>query len=209
MPHVSDAGSLMRSVGHVAGSRNFNIYLYEPVQIDLQNADSVPGGGMNSPEPVTNFTPRAQMMLALARKEADRFHMNYVGSEHLLLGGIRLGQGTAVSALTRLGVSLDAARAEVEKLVPMRPEHVMPGNIPYTPRVRKVLFLAAKEARALKHSRVGTGHILLGLLIEGDGIAARVLKDLGVDSEKARKEIARQIGPGSVSDIAGGNLTPG
>jgi len=163
---------------------------------------------MNPPETVRNFTPRAQAMLAFARKEADRFHINYVGSEHLLLGLIRLGQGKAVSVLRGLGVSLDAARIEVEKLVSTGPEHVMPGNIPYTPRVRKVLSLAAKEAGAFNNSHVGTEHILLGLLIEGDGIAARVLKDLGVDSKKARTEIVRQIGPTSGSDMAGGNVTP-
>jgi len=163
---------------------------------------------MNSPEPVRNFTPRAQMMLALARKEADRFHTNFVGSEHLLLAAIRLGQGTAVSVLRRLGVSLDAARIEVEKRVAIGPDRVMPGDTPCTPRVRKVLFLAAEEARALNRSNVGTQHILLGLLIEGDGIAAQVLNDLGVDAEKARTEIVRQIGSTPGSDIAGGNVMP-
>ena len=142
-------------------------------------------------EPMSSFTPRAQMSLAFARKEADRFYSNLVGTEHLFLGVTRIEQSTAVSVLARLGVSPDVARTEVEKMVDTQPVHSTAGNIPYTPRLKKVIALAAKEARALNHSRVGTEHILLGLIIEGDGIAARVLKELGVDSENVRREIVR------------------
>jgi len=127
-----------------------------------------------------NFTPRAQQVLALARKEADRFNHNYVGTEHLLLGLIKLGQGVAVNVLQKMGLDLETVRQEVEKEV-RSGEQKVTGNIPYTPRVKKVLSLANKEAKALTHMYVGTEHILLGLLREGDGVAARVLKNLDVD----------------------------
>src|SRR5881398_3378927 len=122
---------------------------------------------------MNNFTPRAQQALALARREADRFHHNFVGTEHLLLGLIGLGQGVAVTVLGRLGLNLETLRIEVEKQVGTGPDQKMVGNIPYTPRVRKVLALSGKEAKALNHSYVGTEHILLGLLREGEGVAAR------------------------------------
>ncbi|MDD2710473.1 MAG: ATP-dependent Clp protease ATP-binding subunit [Verrucomicrobiae bacterium] len=143
---------------------------------------------------MNNLTPRAQQVLVLARKEADRFNHNYVGTEHLLLGIIKLGQGVAVNVLQRLGVEIEAVRMEVEKQVGTGPEQKMVGNIPFTPRVKKVLALAGKEAKALNHSYVGTEHILLGLLREGEGVAARVLKTLEVDIEKARQEILRELG---------------
>ncbi len=144
---------------------------------------------------MNNFTPRAQQVLALARKEADRFHHNYVGTEHLLLGLINLGQGVAVNVLQKMGLDLETVRTAVEKQVGTGPESKPSGNIPYTPRVKKVLALAGKEAKALNHSYVGTEHILLGLLREGDGVAARVLKTLDVDIERCRNEILSELDP--------------
>src|ERR1700757_4649258 len=144
---------------------------------------------------MNNFTPRAQQVLALAHKEAERFKHNYVGTEHLLLGLIKLGQGVAVNVLQRLGLDLERARMEVEKHVESHPETKMIGDIPYTPRVKKVLALAAKEAKALNHSYVGTEHILLGLLREGEGVAARVLKSLEVDPARTRNEILKELDP--------------
>ncbi len=144
---------------------------------------------------MNNFTPRAQQVLALARKEADRFNHNYVGTEHLLLGLIKLGQGVAVSVLERMGLDLESVRMEVEKQVGTGPDQKVSGNIPYTPRVKKVLALANKEAKALNHSYVGTEHILLGLLREGEGVAARVLQTLGVDIQRTRNEILAEIDP--------------
>lgn len=144
---------------------------------------------------MNNFTPRAQQVLALARKEADRFHHNYVGTEHLLLGLINLGQGVAVNVLQKMGLDLQTVRSAVEKQVGTGPESKPSGNIPYTPRVKKVLALAGKEARALNHSYVGTEHILLGLLREGEGVAARVLKSLEVDIERCRNEILSELDP--------------
>ena len=144
---------------------------------------------------MNNFTPRAQQVLALARKEADRFNHNYVGTEHLLLGLIKLGQGVAVNVLQKMGLDLETVRMEVEKQVGSGPDHKMVGNIPYTPRVKKVLALAGKEAKQLNHSYVGTEHILLGLLREGEGVAARVLKSLEVDIQRTRNEILQELDP--------------
>lgn len=148
-----------------------------------------------SEEAMNNFTPRAQQVLALARKEADRFNHNFVGTEHLLLGLIKLGQGVAVNVLQKMGLDLETVRMEVEKQVGTGPDQKMIGNIPYTPRVKKVLALASKEAKALNHTYVGTEHILLGLLREGDGVAARVLKNLEVDIEQTRQEILKELDP--------------
>ena len=161
---------------------------------------------------MNNFTPRAQQVLALARKEADRFNHNYVGTEHLLLGLIKLGQGVAINVLAKMGLDLETVRMEVEKQVGSGPETKMVGNIPYTPRVKKVLALAGKEAKALGHSYVGTEHILLGLLREGDGVAAKVLKNLDVDIERTRNEILRELNPNftpedddmETADVGGG-----
>src|SRR5579885_2177047 len=150
---------------------------------------------MANEDAMNNFTPRAQQVLALARKEADRFNHNFVGTEHLLLGLIKLGQGVAVNVLQKLGLDLETVRMEVEKQVGTGPDQKMIGNIPYTPRVKKVLALAAKEAKALNHTYVGTEHILLGLLREGDGVAARVLKNLDVDIEQTRQEILKELDP--------------
>jgi ATP-dependent Clp protease ATP-binding subunit ClpC len=150
---------------------------------------------MSSDESMNNFTPRAQQVLALARKEADRFNHNFVGTEHLLLGLIKLGQGVAVNVLQKLGLDLETVRIEVEKQVGTGPDQKMIGNIPYTPRVKKVLSLAAREAKALSHTYVGTEHILLGLLREGDGVAARVLKNLDIDIEQTRQEILKELDP--------------
>src|SRR6202453_3165074 len=165
-----------------------------------------------SDEAMSNFTPRAQQVLALARKEADRFNHNFVGTEHLLLGLIKLGQGVAVNVLQKMGLDLETVRMEVEKQVGTGPDQKMIGNIPYTPRVKKVLALAAKEAKALNHTYVGTEHILLGLLREGDGVAARVLKNLDVDIEQTRQEILKELDPHFASadepQAGGGEAAP-
>ncbi len=146
---------------------------------------------------MNNFTPRAQQALALARKEADQLNHQHVGTEHLLLGLLALGQGVAINVLQKMGLDLNAVRIEVIKLS-------MPGetknnagaaSIPYTPRVKKVLALAGKEAKALQHSYVGTEHLLLGLLREGEGTAAKVLQALELDIEETRNEILKELDP--------------
>jgi ATP-dependent Clp protease ATP-binding subunit ClpC len=144
---------------------------------------------------MNDFTPRAQQVLVLARKEAERFKHNYVGTEHLLLGLIKLGEGVAVNVLQRMGLDLERVRMEVEKHVGSHPATSIIGNIPYTPRVKKVLALATKEAKALNHAYVGTEHILLGLLREGEGVAAQVLKSLEVDPARTRNEILKELDP--------------
>ena len=149
---------------------------------------------------MNNFTPRAQQVLALARKEADRFNHNYIGTEHVLLGLIKLGQGVAVSVLQRMGLDLESVRMEVEKEVGTGPDQKSSANIPYTPRVKKVLALANKEAKQLNHSYVGTEHILLGLLREGEGMAARVLTSLNVDLPTTRNEVLAEIDPNFSSE---------
>src|SRR5204862_4358989 len=164
-----------------------------------------------SDEAMNNFTPRAQQVLALARKEADRFNHNFVGTEHLLLGLIKLGQGVAVNVLQKLGLDLETVRMEVEKQVGTGPDQKMIGNIPYTPRVKKVLALAAKEAKALNHTYIGTEHILLGLLREGDGVAARVLRNLDVNAEVTRQYVLKELDPnyiGSANQTTPQNLQP-
>jgi hypothetical protein len=152
-------------------------------------------GASQSDESMSNFTPRAQKVLALARQEADRFNHNFVGTEHLLLGLIRLGQGTAMAVLNKKGLDLETVRRETEKQIGIGPDQNKSGNIPYTPRVRKALALAAKEAKALNHTYVGTEHLLLGLLREGDGVAARILVNLGLDVETTRLDILKQLDP--------------
>ncbi|MDH3346437.1 MAG: AAA family ATPase, partial [Kiritimatiellaceae bacterium] len=150
-----------------------------------------------------NFTPRAQRVLHLARKEAEQFSHNYVGTEHVLLGLVALGSGVAVSALQSLGVDLEGLRIEVEKAVGGGGGTKMSGNIPFTPRAKKVLALATSEARTLNHSYVGTEHILLGLLREGEGIAARVLENMGVDLDEAREEIMAMLDPDYDGSMSG------
>src|SRR5512136_2254425 len=161
-----------------------------------------------SDESMQNFTPRAQQVLALAREEASRFNHNFVGTEHLLLGLIKLGQGVAVNVLQKMGLDLETVRMEVEKQVGTGPDQKMMGNIPCTPRANKVLAIAQKEAKALNHTYVGTEHILLGLLREGDGVAARVLKNLDVDIEQTRQEILKELDPNFQATEEGGGGEP-
>jgi ClpA/ClpB-like protein len=155
-----------------------------------------------------NFTPRAQQVLALSRKEAINFNHNFVGTEHLLLGLIRLGQGRAVNVLRKMKISLEALRSEVEKQVGKGPTQLLRFDVPFTPRVKKVLALAMKEAKKLSHNFVGTEHILLGLLAEGDGVAARVLFNLGVNIETTRQEILRELDPNFTPEADTPPLSP-
>ena len=147
----------------------------------------------------SNFTPRAQRVIQLARQEADNFNHPYVGTEHLLLGLIALGEGVAVNVLKRMGVSLEAVRFEVEKAVGHGPETKTIGNVPFTPRCKKVLQLAMAEAQALNHTYVGTEHVLLGLIHEGEGVAGQVLRNLNVDLDNARTEVLKELDPDLVS----------
>ncbi|MEY2429249.1 MAG: hypothetical protein QOJ40_2134 [Verrucomicrobiota bacterium] len=141
------------------------------------------------------LTPRAQRVLTLAREEAGRFNHNFLGTEHLLLGLIKLGQGIAFNVLQKLGLDFDTLRLEVEREIGTGPHQKMFGNILFTPRVKKALALAGQEAQELNHMCVGTEHILLGLLREGHGVAARVLKNFNIDIKKTREEILEEHDP--------------
>jgi len=166
--------------------------LNTPTASPREMADPQPPASLKS---MPDFTPRAQQVFALARKEAQRFNHNFVGTEHVLLGLVALGRGTAVNVLLKMGLDLNSIREEIEKQVGCGPDQPVSGTIPYTPRVRKVLSLAAKEAAAVNHTYVGTEHLLLGLLREGDGVAARVLKNFDVDLEGTRGKILKELAP--------------
>ena len=146
-------------------------------------------------ETIATFTPRAQQALALARKEAGQLGHNFVGTEHVLLGLLGLDAGVAVNVLRKTGTSFERVRDEVKKWAGVGASQRIFGKIPYTPRVKKVLALAAKERKELNHTYVGTEHILLGLLREGDGIAGRVLQQLGVELDRTRQEILKELDP--------------
>jgi ATP-dependent Clp protease ATP-binding subunit ClpC len=149
------------------------------------------------------FTPRAKQVFALAGKEAERLNHNFIGTEHVLLGLIKLGQGVATNVLKNLGLNLENARMEVEKQVGIGPDQKMAGHIPYTPRVKRVLEIAKREAKLLNHTYVGTEHLLLGLLLEGQGVAVRVLKHFNVNVEQTRKEILNELNPNFLPDDDG------
>ncbi len=148
------------------------------------------------------FTNRARQVIILARKEADRFNHNYIGTEHLLLGIIKLGQGVAANVLRKMGLDFETIRLEVEKSVGTGAETKMIGEIPLTARAKKVIELAVEEARNLNHSYVGTEHLLLGLLREGEGVGARILKNLDVDIEEVRAEILKELEAGQTPGSA-------
>jgi len=143
------------------------------------------------------FTERAQKVLALAQEEAVRLGHNNIGTEHILLGLIREGDGIAAKALIGLGLGLEKIQDEVEALIGRGQEQ--PTNIAYTPRAKKVIELSMDEARKLGHTYVGTEHILLGLIREGEGVAARVLNNLGVSLNKARQQVLQLLGSSEAS----------
>ncbi len=138
------------------------------------------------------FTERARKVLTLAQEEAQRFNHNYIGTEHILLGLVREGDGVAAKVLSNLGVELDRVRSAVEFIIG-RGERAVTGEIGLTPRAKRVIELAVDEARRLNHNYIGTEHLLLGLLREGEGVAAGVLESLGVSLEKVRTETVRLL----------------
>lgn len=146
------------------------------------------------PTVLNNFTPRAQQALALSRKEAVLMNDELVDSQHLLLGLIALRQGCAVAVLQKLGLELDSVRKQVEKLVGVGKTPVS-ERISYSPRLKKIIALAARHAKNLHHQYVGTEHLLLGILSEEDGVASRVLRNRGIEIEKVREEILNELDP--------------
>ena len=148
------------------------------------------------------FTDRARRAVELAQEEARRLNHNYIGTEHILLGLIREGEGVAARALESLGISLEAVRQQVEKIIG-RGQQAPSGHIPFTPRAKKVLELSLREAKALGHNYIGTEHILLGLIREGSGVAAQVLVKLGADLNRARQQVVELLHGYHGEDVTG------
>ena len=144
------------------------------------------------------FTQRARRVVVLAQEEARRLQHNYIGTEHILLGLLREDQGAAATALAAADVTLDAARLDVETIIG-RGQHEPSGHIPFTPRAKKVLELSLREAVRLGNDYIDTGHILLGLIREGDGVAVQVVINLGADPKKIGQRVVLELG-GDVSD---------
>ena len=148
------------------------------------------------------FSQRARTVVVLAQEEARLLNHNYIGTEHILLGLIREGEGVAAKALESLGISLDAVRQQVEKIIG-RGQQAPSGHIPFTPRAKKVLELSLREAKALGHNYIGTEHILLGLIREGSGVAAQVLVKLGADLNRARQQVVQLLHGYQGEDVTG------
>jgi len=148
------------------------------------------------------FSQRARRVVVLAQEEARLLNHNYIGTEHILLGLSREGEGVAAKALESLGISLDAVRQQVEKIVG-RGQQAPSGHIPFTPRAKKVLELSLREAKALGHNYIGTEHILLGLIREGSGVAAQVLVKLGADLNRARQQVVQLLHGYQGEDVTG------
>jgi ATP-dependent Clp protease ATP-binding subunit ClpA len=138
------------------------------------------------------FTDRARRVVVLAQEEARMLNRNYVGTEHLLLGLIHEGKGVAARALESLGISLEAVRQQVEEIIGQG-QDTLSGHIPFTPRAKKVLELSHREALQLGHNYIGTEHILLGLIGEGEGVAAQVLVKLGADLNRVRQRVIQLL----------------
>jgi ATP-dependent Clp protease ATP-binding subunit ClpC len=146
------------------------------------------------------FTERARQVVVLAQDEARVLRHNYIGTEHLLLGLLREEEGIAARVLESLGVTIDAVRAQVARLVGQGDE-VTTGQIPFTPRAKKVLELGLREAQSMGHNYIGTEHLLLGLVRENSGVAARILLDFDADADKVRNEIIRALSGGRMAGL--------
>ena len=153
------------------------------------------------------FTDRARRVVVLAQEEARLLNHSYIGTEHILLGLIHEGEGVAAKALESLGISLEAVRSQVEEMIGQGGSSPS-GHIPFTPRAKKVLELSLREALQLGHNYIGTEHILLGLIREGEGVAAQVLIKLGADLSRVRQQVIQLLsgyqGSGSRQEGASG-----
>ncbi|MFI5350934.1 MAG: ATP-dependent Clp protease ATP-binding subunit, partial [Elusimicrobiota bacterium] len=154
------------------------------------------------------FTERAQRVILIAQEEAKRLNHDYVGTEHILLGLIALGEGVAAQVLANLGVDLRRVRSEIEKIVGTGDNVMLLGEIPFTPRAKKVLEYAVEEAQHMGHSYVGTEHLLLGLIREEEGVAARVLENLGLRLDVVREEVLNLLGEGQAQQAGGKGEAP-
>src|SRR5256885_14543425 len=155
------------------------------------------------------FTDRARRVVVLAQEEARMLNHNYIGTEHILLGLIHEGEGVAAKALESLGISLEAVRSQVEEIIGQG-QAAPTGHIPFTPRAKKVLELSLREALQLGHNYIGTEHTLLGLIREGEGVAAQVLVKLGADLSRVRQQVIQLLsGYAGTKESAGQGATPG
>jgi len=149
------------------------------------------------------FTDRARRVVVLAQEEAKMLNHNYIGTEHILLGLIHEGEGVAAKALESLDISLEAVREQVQEIIGQG-QQAPTGHIPFTPRAKKVLELSLREALQLGHNYIGTEHILLGLIREGEGVAAQVLVKLGADLNRVRQQVILALGlPGQRPRVGG------
>ena len=183
--------------------------LTTPVELGNETASSEEGQGVAVFNPglsrcdqeevldlFERFTERARQVVVLAQEEARTLKHNYIGTEHILLGLLREEEGLAARVLESLDITVERVRSQVVRIVGSG-EEVTSGQIPFTPRAKKVLELALREALSLGHNYIGTEHILLGLVRENEGVAARILLDFDADSDKIRNEVIRMLsGPG-------------
>jgi len=147
------------------------------------------------------FTDRARRVVVLAQEEARMLNHNYIGTEHILLGLVHEGDGAAAKALESLGISLEGVRAQVQEIIGQG-QQTPTGHIPFTPRAKKVLELSLREALQLGHNYIGTEHILLGLIREGEGVAAQVLVKLGTDLPRVRQQVIQLLSSGQGKEPA-------
>src|SRR5690242_18891199 len=154
------------------------------------------------------FTDRARRVVVLAQEEARMLNHNYIGTEHILLGLIHEGEGVAAKAMESLGISLEAVRQQVEEIIGQG-QQAPSGHIPFTPRAKKVLELSLREALQLGHNYIGTEHILLGLIREGEGVAAQVLVKLGADLNRVRQQVIQLLNGYQAKEPAGSSAQEG
>jgi hypothetical protein len=180
---IGQAGLLKREFAKVAASKW--AFLRRLKAVFVGTFDPVPSLG--------TFTPSARQALELARMEAPRLNHNFIGTEHVLLGLLTLEGGVVPNVLKSMKVDRDELRRRVEDWISIFPSQKTLTHLPYTPRVRKALAFAVGEAKACNHDLVGAEHVFLGLMLEGDGVAGRVLRNLGVSIDKTRREILREL----------------
>jgi hypothetical protein len=152
------------------------------------------GAGVGFPQVFERFTERARQVVVLAQEEARAFKHHYIGTEHILLGLLRVEDGLAARVLATLEIRIDEVRSQVVQIIGDGDE-ASRGQIPFTPRAKKVLELSLREALSIGHNHIGTEHILLGLVRENDGVAARIMLELGADAKRVREEVLAVLGP--------------
>jgi hypothetical protein len=192
-PPVADGAETRRDALRVASALAAGAALGAVAPAGGASAEA--GAAPRSTDRFDKFTERAKKVLVLAQEEAQRFNHNYIGTEHLLLGLVREGEGIAARVLSNLGVELNKVRSAVEFIIG-RGDQTVSGDISLTPRAKKVIELSVEEARRLRHNHIGTEHLLLGLVREGGGIGAGVLAQFGVTRPAVERGVLRPAPPG-------------